>query len=305
MKYGVCLPNYGEVSSKDGLREVAIESEKLGYDSVWVTDHLLMPKQSETPYETIFETITSLAYIAAFTSRVKLGISSLVIALRNPLVVAKQLATVDVLSGGRVMLAVGAGWNEKEYAYLGSNFHDRGKRESDAIRLIRSLSNFSDDRSVNHASFEGKAIQNKFDVEANFKPRPIQKNRLKIWIAGVSRAAMKRATTLGDAWHPNVLPLEKFANLVKEFRETPGARSKEICVRIALNYSAPKSIFKGPTGEKRITLCASESENLQIMSELGKMGVTQMIVVPGADGKMAISDQIQSMRRFSEENHLD
>src|SRR5260370_18151192 len=98
-----------------------------------------MPKNSGTPYERIFDSITTLAYFAAVTDKIKLGISSLIIAMRNPVVVAKQLATIDNLSDGRLMLAIGAGWNEKEFAHLGSNFRNRGKRGNASIPLIRPL----------------------------------------------------------------------------------------------------------------------------------------------------------------------
>src|SRR5437879_11142290 len=139
MKFGVCVPNYGESSSTEALRTVALEAERGGCDSIWTTDHVLMPRNSGTPYERVFDSITTLAYLAPITNHVRLGISSLIIAVRNPVVVAKQLATIDSLSGGRLMLAIGAGWNEKELAHLGSNFHNRGKRVDASIRLIRAL----------------------------------------------------------------------------------------------------------------------------------------------------------------------
>src|SRR5437867_12372175 len=112
MKFGVCVPNYGESSSAEALRTVAMEAENAGCNSLWTTDHILMPRNSGTPYERIFDSITTLSYLAAITNRAKLGISSLITAMRNPVVVAKQLATIDDLSGGRLMLAPGAGWNE-------------------------------------------------------------------------------------------------------------------------------------------------------------------------------------------------
>src|SRR6266446_3502115 len=139
MKFGVCVPNYGESSSTESLRKVALEAERAGCDSLWTTDHILMPKNSGTPYERIFDSITTLAYFAAITDKVKLGISSLIIAMRNPGVVAKQLATIDNLSEGRLMLDIGSGWNEKELAHLGSNFRNRGKRVDASIRLMREL----------------------------------------------------------------------------------------------------------------------------------------------------------------------
>src|SRR5712691_10146287 len=139
MKFGVCVPNYGETCSKEALRAIASVAEETGYDSVWCTDHILLPRNSNTPYERILDSITSLSYLCAVTSRVRLGISSLITAMRNPVIVAKQLATIDNLSDGRVLLATSAGWNENEFSHLGSNFHDRCKRLNESIRLIRAL----------------------------------------------------------------------------------------------------------------------------------------------------------------------
>ncbi len=292
MKFGVCVSNYGETTSVDGLRTVVIEAEKLGYDSVWVTDHVLMPPGSGTPYERIFETITSLAYLAAITSTVKLGISSLILAMRNPVVAIKQLATVDQFSGGRVMLATSAGWNESEFAHLGSNFHDRGKRLNESIKLMRML--WSDP----NPKFEGKRISPKFNMPV-FEPRPVQKH-LTIWIGGASSAAMKRAANLGDAWHPNVTPLDGFRKLVEEFRAIPEAKSKDICVRIGLNTKAEKSEYIGAQGYRRVLLSGKMDQNREIISELEKLGVKQMIVTPSPDGKVSIPAQVESMRLLAE-----
>jgi probable F420-dependent oxidoreductase len=294
MKFGVCIPNYGETASIDGLRTVALEAERMGYDSVWTTDHILMGPHSGTPYERIFESITCLAYLASITSTVKLGISSLIMAMRNPAVVAKQLATIDHFSGGRVILATSAGWNENEFQHLGSNFHDRGRRLDESIKLIRALWNSHPD-----AKFEGKKIPHKF-TNPKFEPPPIQP-KLIIWIAGNSKAAMRRAATLGDAWHPNVAPLDVFRKLVSEFRSMPEAKDKDICVRIGLNSKAPKSEYVSPQGERRLLLAGSMAENKNTVTELEKLGVTHMLVTPSPDGKIPLPDQVVNLRAISEE----
>src|SRR5689334_732108 len=126
MKFGICVPNYGETASPEALRTIAHEAEQADCDSIWTTDHILMSKNSGTPYERILDSLATLSYLAAITDRVKLGISSLITAMRNPVVVAKQLSTIDNLSSGRLLLATSAGWNEKEFANIGSNFHNRG-----------------------------------------------------------------------------------------------------------------------------------------------------------------------------------
>ena len=292
MKFGVCIPNYGETSTVEGLRTVALEAEKIGYSSVWCTDHILMPTNSRTPYERILDSITSLAYLAPLTSTVKLGISSLITTMRNPVVVAKQLATIDQMSRGRVMLATSVGWNEREFTHLGVNFHDRGKRLDDSIRLIRTL--WSDET----AKFEGKRIPHRFS-DVVFEPRPIQK-RLTIWIGGYSKAAMSRAARLGDAWHPNALPFEVFRKMVAEFRRLDGSGDKEICVRIGLNTKAAQSVYTGPQGEQRLLLTGEMEENQRTISELEKLGVTQMIVAPSPDGKVPIPSQVESLRLLAE-----
>jgi probable F420-dependent oxidoreductase len=292
MKFGVCVPNYGEYSSPQALRAVALEAERNNCDSVWATDHVLMPKNSGTPYERIFDSIATLSYLAPNTGRVRLGISSLITAMRNPVVVAKQLATIDNLSGGRLMLATSAGWNEKEFSNLGSDFHNRGKRLDASIRLMRALWK-------GETSFKSRALGIEFS-DAVFEPRPVQKH-LTIWIGGTSKAAMKRAATLGDAWHPNVQPLDQFAKLVADFRETsPEAKTREICVRIAINKKAEQSEYRSPQGEKRIMLSGNQPQNKKILSSLEELGVSYIVASPNPDGKASIPDQVDAIKTLSE-----
>jgi len=291
MKFGVCVPNYGESSSQEAIRTVALEAERAGCDSVWSTDHILMPINSGTPYERIFDSVTTLSYLASITNRSKLGISSLITAMRNPVVVAKQLATIDNLSDGRIMVATSAGWNEREFAHLGSNFHNRGKRLDASIRLIRALWR-------GETRFKSRILGIDFR-NVVFEPRPIQKH-LSIWIGGTSEAAMKRAVTLGDGWHPNVQPLDQFTKLVSDFRGiSPDAKTKEICVRIAINTKAEQSEYKSPQGERRIMLSGNQAQNKKILSALAQLGVSYIIAVPSQDGNASVANQVGSIKTLS------
>src|SRR5579872_3140760 len=175
MKFGVCIPNYGESLSTEGMQSLALEVEKLGYDSIWTTDHVLMPKNSGTPYERIFDCIASLAYVAPLTQRIKLGISSLIIGMRNPVVAAKQLASIDNFTRGRLLLAIAAGWNEKEFAFLGADFRRRGKKLDESISLIRKLWRGG-------TSFHGSNLGLNYD-DAVFEPRPVNPE-IPIWVGG-------------------------------------------------------------------------------------------------------------------------
>ena len=290
MKFGVCVPNYGNYSVKE-LRTVSLEAETLGYDSVWLTDHILMQRNSGTPYERILETLTCMAYLAPITERVKLGISSLIIAMRNPVIVAKQLATIDNLSSGRVMVAIGAGWNESEFSNLGSSFHDRGKRVDESIKLIRALWKGGETQFQ-----DGRHIRIKFR-DAVFEPRPIQE-RLTMWVGGTSEAAMARAINLGDAWHPNVSPLDKFESLVARFRKMPGGEQKDICVRIGIDSRSDKSEYIGSQGEKRIMLSGNRKENSEIVERLSSLGVKYIVLATSPNGKVPVDAQLDSLRMF-------
>jgi probable F420-dependent oxidoreductase len=293
MKLGVCVPNYGETCSRDAIRTIATEAERSGYDSVWCTDHILMPRNSGTPYERIFDSITTLAYLAAATTKLKLGISSLITPMRNPVVVAKQLVTIDNLSNGRVMLATSVGWNETEFSHLGSNFHNRGKRLDESIRLIRDLWSGKTD-------FESKILRQKFH-DAVFEPPPVQQ-RLTIWIGGTSPAAMKRAATLGDGWHPNAQPLDKFAKLVSDFKKiSQDAKRKEISVRIGLNSKADNSEYLSAQGERRIMLSSNRVENRKVMEDMETLGVSYAVLVPSPDGKISFADQLDGLRMIAED----
>jgi probable F420-dependent oxidoreductase len=291
LKFGVGIPNYGETLSVESLRTVALEAENLGYDSLWTTDHILVQQHSGTPYERIYDSIATLAYLAPQTRKVKLGVSSLIIGMRNPIEVAKKLATVDAFSGGRVLVALGAGWNEKEFGNLGYDFHNRGKRVDESIKLIRAL--WKGD-----TKFQGRYIH--FN-DAVFEPKP-SSHYLTIWVGGTSKAAMKRAADLGDAWHPNAAPLEQFRKMVSEFRQvSPNAKNKDICMRIGLDAKAPSSEYIGTQGDRRILLSGNMSQNKEILGEIEKLGVSYAVVVPNPNGKIKLDSQLESLGIFAKE----
>jgi len=285
MKFGVCIPNYGETCDVESIREVAKAAEELNYDSIWATDHVLMPKNSNTPYERVFECVTTLAFVCSFTQRVKIGISSLVFAMRNPVLTAKQLATIDVLSGGRLILATGAGWNQKEFEHLGADFKNRGRILDENLALLRAL--------WNSQPFEGSRFSLK---DYSFEPKPVQAH-LPIWIAGNSVSAMKRAVKLGDAWHPNAYPMEVFESLISKFKAL--GSTKPICVRIAYDLNAKQTVYTSAQGERRVLLCSDFDKNREVIQRLQQMGVSQLVIAPNPTGRTPLKTQLESLRLFS------
>lgn len=288
MKFGICIPNYGETCNLEGIVNVSQTAEELGYDSIWVTDHLLMPSQSGTPYGRIFETITTLAYLAARTSRVKLGISSLVLPMRNPATATKQLITVDVLSHGRLILATGPGWNEREFSFLGADFHHRGKIMDDSLKLLREL------WKGGGIEFEGPRIKIHDGI---LEPKPIQE-KLEIWIAGNSLSAVRRASLFGDAWHPNVIPLETFRPLIEEYlKRKAGGR---ICARMLIDLEAKESVDTGIRGERRLRLIDDMEENARTLKQLEQLGISYLLITPNSDGRKDLQQQIRTIQLFAE-----
>jgi len=291
MKFGVCIPNYGETSSVEGITSVTLEAERLGYDSVWTTDHILMSMRSGTPYERIFDSVASLAFVAPRTKRVRLGISCLIVAMRNPAAVAKQLATIDAFSDGRVLLGVGVGWNEREFLNVGSDFHNRGKRVDESVGLLKALWRGETDFRGKRTNLDAKDVV--------FDPKPSARE-LEVWIGGLSDAAMRRANRLGDAWHPNVLPLDAFKGLLRKYREVSGSGGKPVCVRIGIDLKAEKPEYVGAQGDRRLRLTGDMAANAKTVSELESLGVSQAIVVPSPEGKTSTKDQLESIGIFAE-----
>src|ERR671939_408171 len=163
MRFGVALPHFSRLASREAVVATAREAEALGYDSVWVTDHVLMAADQPEPYGTILEAAVTLTFVAALTERVRLGTSVIVLTQREPVLVAKQEATLDVLSNGRLILGVGAGWNEREFGFLGASFHDRGRRLDEYIQVLRTLWSAPEPRYVGQFICFG---------EVSFQPRP-------------------------------------------------------------------------------------------------------------------------------------
>jgi probable F420-dependent oxidoreductase len=275
LKFGFCAPNYGKESGAGIIRKSTLAGEKLGYESVWLTDHILMPAKSGTPYERIFETVTTLAYLSGITRSIKLGISSLVLPLRNPIIVAKQISNLDVLSKGRTMLCVSSGWNETEYCFLGSNFHDRGKRLDDSLLLLRALWKGG-------SEFQGKNIKQHFSGGAHLDPKPIQ-DSIPIWIGGLSDRSMERAIKYGDAWHPNAHPLPEFGKMIRRFHDMNKGRKKDIAVRIPLDLELQETKqFDKKSRSEGIAFCSNTRENKELIEKFERLGITYIIVVPSS-----------------------
>jgi len=198
MKLSVEFPSVSYREGPDAVVRFARAVEQIGYDHIDVFDHVVMgfPMEGRAPgpYPAtmpILEALTTLSYVAAVTSRISLGTEVLVLPQRQPTLVAKQVSTLDTLSGGRVRLGIGVGWQESEYEALGEDFHTRGARMDEAIHLLRAC--WGDAQ----VDFVGRHYR---VVAMGMEPKPPQGRRLPIWIGGRSEAAYRRVGRLGDGW---------------------------------------------------------------------------------------------------------
>jgi probable F420-dependent oxidoreductase len=219
MDFGLALPNFPGGASREGMEAGAELAERLGWSTVWTTDHVLVPKADAGDYGRIYEAILTLAWIGAKFSKVRLGTSVIVIPQRNAVVVAKELATLDALTGGRVIAGIGGGWNEKEYGNVGvgDRFRVRGAYIEETVALWRHLWSGSTE------PFRGRFHQ--FDDFA-FGPLPDQGDRLPIVIGGRVPAALQRAGRIADGYHSSSTSPTQYAERVPILREAAEAAGR-------------------------------------------------------------------------------
>jgi len=219
MDYGLCLPNFRDGALREGMEAGAETAQRLGWSTVWTTDHVLVPESAADDYGTNFDAIEVLAWIGAKFPDVKLGTSVIVVPQRNAVVLAKELSSLDALSGGRLIAGVGAGWNEEEFANLAmaDRFHVRGAYLDETIDLWRHL--WSGSREPFHGRF------NALD-DFVFAPLPAQGASVPIVVGGRAEPALKRAGTRGDWYHSSATSAAKYAERVPVIRAAAEAAGR-------------------------------------------------------------------------------
>jgi probable F420-dependent oxidoreductase len=270
MEFGCVFPNRGPMATPANLGRVADKAEALGYDTVWFSDHIVIPTEVKSfypydpsgkmpfnPSEPYWEPLTVIGYVAGRTSRLRLGTSVLILPYRNPIVTAKMLATLDVLSNGRVTLGAGVGWMEEEFKAIGlDTYSRRGAYSDECIRIFREL------WTKDNPSFQGE-----FHQFSNIRcePRPVQPGGLPIWIGGHTPQAIRRVARLGDGWQPLVqrppadLPpaemQEKIAQL-RAFAQQAGRDPRRITLAMGSSIqftdgaaTGPRSLFTGTSAQ--------------------------------------------------------
>ncbi len=223
MKIGICSANSGPYTSREMLESLSGLAESVGIESIWVSEHLVLadprrPPSPMDPEDPILDPVTTLAFLAGKTDSVRLGTGIVVLPLRNPLILAKELATVDVLSGGRLIFGVGVGYVEDEFRALGVPFRDRGRRLEEYLAAIRSI--WTD----GHPGYRGRTVS--FGgVQA--RPYPLSRPRPPLVMGGYAPAVMRRTIREADGWFGWGLDLEATGRRLEVLRETAEKEPRE------------------------------------------------------------------------------
>jgi probable F420-dependent oxidoreductase len=292
MEFGIALPTYPAGATVEGVVKVAQAAERLGFTSAWTTDHVIMPTDQAGPYREIFEPLMILGYLAALTTNVKLGISVIVVPQRNGIVLAKQLATLDHLCQGRLLVGVGAGWNEREFEMLDAadRYHRRGAYLNETIRVWRHL------WTTPEAPFEGEFYHLE---DVAFGPLPYTVGGPAIWVGGQSLGARRRAGRYGDAWHPvgiNAADLAEEYVAVREAAEKAGRSAPAAAARLPMRFS----VGGGPMNANR-NMRVLEGEPALIVDALNdyaQAGASEIICHFGSPNG---DEVVESMETFARE----
>src|SRR3989449_6766636 len=295
MNFGVWLPNCRHLATPDIIRGAAVRAEQLGYDSVWVSDHVVVPHANIVNFgETVFAPLVTLAVVAGATRRVRLGTTVLIVPYRNAVVTAKMIASLDALSGGRVVLGIGAGWVAAESAALGVPFAERGAMTDEYLAAMQEL------WTSRAPSFAGKYTRFGGLV---FEPKPLQKPHPPIWVGGHSKAALRRVARLGDGWHPvganaavPLPPAELKALLDELSRLTVEAGRDPTSLTIC--YKAPvydPQLQRLPGGERR-PFSGNPDQIAADIAAYARLGVSELVFDFRSE---TLAESLERMERFS------
>ena len=308
MRFGFPIPTRGDLGTLETVRRLGQAADEYAYDSIWITDHIVIPKSTASRYpyspdgsmnleaaQHYLEPLTVMSYLAGVTNRPAIGSSVLILPYRNPMLVAKVVATLDMLSRGRVILGVGVGWMREEFQALNlSTFEERGAVTDEYIRILRAL------WTKEWPSYRSRFFS--FD-EVRFFPKPVQKPHPPIWIGGHTQAAIRRAALLGDGWHPiglrppAGLHPEAFAKAAADLRSQARAVGRDPKT-ITLSFRAPIRFTERATAGTRTPFIGSRDQIIEDIRAYQRLGVSHLVFDYAGTSADAIAEQLH---RFAEE----
>jgi probable F420-dependent oxidoreductase len=302
MKVGISLPQLGPQASAENLIRVARTAEAVGYDSAWVLERTLWPISPKEPYpaspdgslpdayQLVFDPLETLTFVAAHTSNIRLGTSVLVLPYHTPIQLARRIATLDVLSGGRVDVGVGAGWSRDEFEAAGTPFERRGARCDEFLQAMKEI------WTKDPVSFDGEFYH---IPESMVGPKPLQKPHPPIYVAGYGSYAFERAAKYGNGWNPAGVPSwEWLEGMIKQLHETARRTGGDAMAVVLRSFT----IVIPQTG-KRAPMMGTLDEVKEDIDRLRDIGVTELVHSPpsiGFGASSSIDEGVELMERLIE-----
>ena len=309
MRLGFAVPQFGPDAGPNALLEVARLAEELGYDSLWVIERLLYPLNPKAPYPATadgslplayrrsLDPLATLAYLAAVTSRVRIGTSIINLPYHNPVLLARELGTIDVLSQGRLDVGLGVGWSPDEFEAIGVPMSGRGRRAEEALQVIEAI--WRD----NPVEFEGRYFR---VPESYFDLKPVQKPRPPIYMAAYTPTTMDRVARLADGWIPSGVPLgamEQMFAAIKQGAAEAGRDPSDLKLIVGANVAFhPK-----PLGDDRPIFAGSAEQIEEDIVATRKLGADKLIFnvlfssdVGSTEDLLSHMEQLQAMARRAE-----
>jgi probable F420-dependent oxidoreductase len=280
MKLGFSLPTAGDWATPENQIRVARQAEALGYHSLWVFQRLLYPLAPKNeyygapgqpwpkPFERVADPIVSLAFVAGVTTRIRLGTSVLVMPFYQPVVLAKQLATLDVVSGGRLNVGLGLGWSTDEYDAVGVPFERRGARADEFLHCLTAL--WSDDP----VEFRGEFYR---VPKSRIAPKPVQRPRPPITIGGYSKTVLRRAATLADGYNGGNIPFAQMADVLRQLTKASESVGKDPA-SLAIVCRGSFQVHDTAQGSGRRPLWGTIEEIREDIRRYADAGVTELFL---------------------------
>jgi probable F420-dependent oxidoreductase len=278
MKIGCTLPQCGALASRENLIRVAQRAEELGYDSVWVLERLLWAVNPRDPYppspdgswpasfQNVFDPIETLTFVAAHTRNVRLGTSALVLPYHQPVQLARRLATLDVLSDGRLEICGGVGWARDEFEAVGVPFERRGARADEVLEAMIAV------WTRDPVSFEGQFYH---IPESKIGPKPAQQPRPPLYLAGFGQYTFDRIAKFADGWNPAVVrDFDSFEAQVKQLQETAERAGRP---EMEVVLTTVPFVMENSMGHVRRPMTGTLDELREDIKHLGRIGVTHII----------------------------
>lgn len=274
MKFGLFGIGSGICTQPEVARNVARAAEDVGIESLWTGEHVVLPDPREPPSPAppnfaMLHPSTSLAFLAGVTTRVKLGTGIVLIAQRNPVVLAKEMASLDVVSQGRLILGIGAGYLHQEFAALGIPFNERGARTDEAIEVMRALWTQA------RPSFDGRFTQ---FANIDAEPRPVQAGGPPIVVGGTSDAALKRAIRAAQGWYGFALNVEQTVAVVERLNQ------------LANEIERPTAL-----GELELSVTPGLRLDDQIVTDFAEAGIERLIALMPQDTEQSVLTHIENL----------